>query len=716
MRILRLDLDDGEELDLHPYLTVLGGLSPDAHRRVVERLVRLARGDGAGIGGLVEADQVLSEVSAEALAGLRLPADLDVVVRADQLPGAGSAPVVAAVAEVDAELAAASREVASLTAQLDEARREVDDFAVTAHDAAVATVEATEQRARARLAAAGGSADPLAAQRAELEEARRSAAERESELDAERLALLEMLEELEAATAELAELRPADATTEAPPAVVVPAPEVVAAVESAVAAVRQGPPEAPLVESPEAVELADRIAEHGRRHDALEQDLRSEGLDVVGLQEQLLQARTAAADAEVAARPKVISPEDDAEIERLHDIVVEQGERRGSRRGGKGAEAAYGEASEALDELLERVGYPTYAAYVMGRIAPAVDIDARRRLDELTVRVGELEGMLDQAESVLERDARVLMLRAERDQLWAAARDVLGLLPDDVEAALRRHRVPGEAGHPALEELRRLLDGLGVDRHGDTEPAVLGAAEAFLADAAFAAEARDRAEALSAPSADEPPAVVLERRVAGLHRRASEADVALAAREASQEAALARIADLEGALARAASELAGPEADTDAAIAHDPEVRAAREQLARTAARLERHRSAVARADQLLISLRAAREAERADRPGAAAAPAAPTADRDPDVVAGYLLDRAAALRQVCPSGSVPLILDDAFRHLPAEQVGTLAAALDGVAREVQIFYVGDHPAMASWALSRGLDVAAVVRPGQPAL
>lgn len=736
MRILRLDLDDGEELDLHPYVTVLGGLAPDVHQRVVDRLVRLARGDAAGTSGLVEAHDVLAEVTTDAVAALGLPADADVLVRAEQLPGAlrsddtGAAAgptataAAAALAEVEAELAAAAQAVATLTAQLDDARRGVDDFAINAHDASMAAVQEAERAAADRLRTGPPPVDESAQIREQLVAARDAAAEVEAQLDAERLLLLEMLEDLENAEAQLADLRAAgDATDEVEPepAPAIPSAEDVASIEMALAEVRLGPPDVPLVPSVAAVELADQIAEHNRRHDALEHDLRDEGIDIVGLQRQLAEAQDAVIESEVAARPKVISPADDAEIERLHDIVVEQGEKKDSRRGGKGAEVAWREASDALDALLERVGYPTYAAYVMGRISPSVDIDARRRLDEARGRVAEIEGLLDQAASVLERDARVLMLRAERDQLWAAARDMLGTLPDDVEGGLRSLRVPGEGDHPALDALRRLLDEMAIDRHGDTEAELVGAAEAFLADAALArAEAEEREAAAEASAPDDPPDVVVQRRIAALHRRASEADAALATREAEHERLVARVRELEDALASVEADAQHP-TDEDPRIAQDPAVRAAREQLVHTEARLARHRDAVGRADQLQMQLREARSAERSataardvaraelDGPGATTAVGI-------DQIEAYLLDRASSVTDVARSGSVPLILDDAFRGLPQAHVTRLCATLARIGGTVQVLYVGDEPTAVDWARAQGLDVAAVVRPGQPAL
>lgn len=62
MRIIRLDLENGEEIDLHPYVTVLNGLGPSVQRRVAEQLVRVARGDVEGISGMIEAHGLLVDL------------------------------------------------------------------------------------------------------------------------------------------------------------------------------------------------------------------------------------------------------------------------------------------------------------------------------------------------------------------------------------------------------------------------------------------------------------------------------------------------------------------------------------------------------------------------------------------------------------------------------------------------------------------------------
>lgn len=768
MRILRLDHEDGEGLELHPYVTVLGGLAPEAQRRVVDRLVRLARGDAEGTSGLVEAQDVLAEITPEAVAALGLPPDADVLVRAEQLPGAqivGGDPagsideqIAARRAAVDAlevQLIAASEAVTTATSRLDEARRGLDDFAITAHDAAIAALRDAEAAAAASLRAAPPPVDERTRLTDELAAAHAAAAEVEAQLDAERLALLELLEDLEAERAALDELRagadlpPAEEPTieEEPVGPEVPPAEVVDAVSRALELVRRGPPETPMVPSAEAQALAEQIAAHRERHDGLERELRDEGIDVVGLQQQLLDAQVEAEQAEVDARPKVVSPDDDAEIERLHDIVVEQGEKRFSRRGGKGAEAAYEEASAALDALLERVGYPTYAAYVMGRIAPSIDVDARRRVQEAQERVAELEARLDEAASILERDARVLMLRAERDQLWAAARDLLGTLPDDVEGALRDLRVTGESAFPAVDELRDLLDVHGIARHGDDEAAVSSAASRFLDEAAAAAAELEALRAAAAAPEPEPEPETDtvedrigrgERRVAELHRLATEADAALAEQEAEFDARTREVEAVAAALDAAEAEPRQLVPDIDPRIAQDPRVVQARDQLAMTEARLARHRTAVEQVDLRHAELREARTAERTltvqrDRAreelealGGATGGGVDLRplpeiewtldDRGIEAIEWYLLGRVAALRQVSHAGSAPLILDDAFRGLPEGHVRDLCEVLARVGESVQVLYLGESPTMAEWAAAQGLDRAAVVRPGQPAI
>src|SRR5687768_12338694 len=86
MRLLRLQGPDaGPTLDLHPYVTVVSGLSGAARDQVIGALSALPTGSDPGLSGLVEAHGVLLDLDVSTLALLDFAEDLDVVVRADDL-------------------------------------------------------------------------------------------------------------------------------------------------------------------------------------------------------------------------------------------------------------------------------------------------------------------------------------------------------------------------------------------------------------------------------------------------------------------------------------------------------------------------------------------------------------------------------------------------------------------------------------------------------
>jgi uncharacterized protein YhaN len=225
--------------------------------------------------------------------------------------------------------------------------------------------------------------------------------------------------------------------------------------------------------------------------------------------------------------------------------------------------------------------------------------------------------------------------------------------------------------------------------------------------------------------------------LADLHDKSTEGDETLAEWEAESER-LARVAaEAEAALtAHDASSDGSGETGPPAALT--PEIAIATEQVALTEARLARHRAAVEQVDDRHAELRSARSLEReveARRDAARTALDAVSGEADsvddtaplPEIIwdldggaveprEWYLLGRVAALRQVSHAGSVPLVLDDAFRGLPEAPTRALCEALSRIGESVQVIYVGDAPAVAVWAAEQGLDHAAVVRPGQPAL
>ena len=101
MRVLRLDLGR-TRIELHPFVTVVRGLTPDLRARLLDVLAGLPAGR-TSVGGLIEAHGVLLDLAAATLGLLDLDQPLDVLVRAGDLPAVGAGSPAAA------ELPGASR-------------------------------------------------------------------------------------------------------------------------------------------------------------------------------------------------------------------------------------------------------------------------------------------------------------------------------------------------------------------------------------------------------------------------------------------------------------------------------------------------------------------------------------------------------------------------------------------------------------------------------
>lgn len=143
MRLLQLPTGHDELIDLHPNMTVVQGLDEASHRRLVDAVTGLARGESTVEGGLLEAHGVLFELRADLLAVLEVPGDdLDPVVRAGDLP---TQPLT-----VDArELRRREQEFGQLLARI----AEQAELQSKARGAVSAAVTALEQARRARAEA-----------------------------------------------------------------------------------------------------------------------------------------------------------------------------------------------------------------------------------------------------------------------------------------------------------------------------------------------------------------------------------------------------------------------------------------------------------------------------------------------------------------------------------------------------------------------------------
>ncbi|MGV3760603.1 MAG: hypothetical protein ACO1PW_13835, partial [Actinomycetota bacterium] len=396
-----------------------------------------------------------------------------------------------------------------------------------------------------------------------------------------------------------------------------------------------------LVPSDEASALADRIAALDEQISAAEADgvpdLSAE--ESAALAEALEAARAAVADAEDAARSHALRPEDAVALEAAHAALHDALERGESRLGGARARAKIDRLRAAEQELLDRLGFVTYAEYLMGTSSvhrrpeeEAALADARDRLAELEAAWADVEA---RRRAVLAHGQLLDQRRREVE----AAQGLLGAAPDgDLVAALRSVLRPAVDVRERALTLGRALAAVGIDLdEADLELDDLEAiAEAWLAETAS-----------------------IEERRASLRSALEEATAAL-------EAARAEDGGLEdGSSEPGPSEPEGPgEASPPAPALADGREEAV---LALEAAqdRWEAHETATAALDgceQAIDRLRAVLEAAEVALEGARAATAAADAagiDAERSVAAGAEGDGAVASAATDPGlGEPPRAFD----------------------------------------------------------
>lgn len=167
MRILELR-PGGESpstLELHPHLTLVQGLDEEGRRHLAEAIKAMAGGE-AKVAGLVEAHGVIFDLTSASLRLLGLNADLDLVVRAGDLPGhdqdaeTDARDLARAQADRESRLARLERAKgvlesvtqarASLVAAIEQSRQENASRARDVVEATTALANARQERHRAR--------------------------------------------------------------------------------------------------------------------------------------------------------------------------------------------------------------------------------------------------------------------------------------------------------------------------------------------------------------------------------------------------------------------------------------------------------------------------------------------------------------------------------------------------------------------------------------
>jgi hypothetical protein len=607
VRVLRLDLSEGT-LDLHPFVTVVRGCSPAEREELLAALADVPRGV-ARVTGLIESHGVLLDLDDDNLALLELATDLDIVVSPQDLPNADSldatsvAAAERALGEARAQLSAAEAHLVAALASRDEAwdaleavEREVEEMTAPeaadaddaepgdeggtppprpigrddrgAIEAAVARASVVQVRARhaleeaetaleaaraeqrtvaERLVDAQQALDGSAIRRDPAAEAAAEAA-RQRLLEAERV--LDAVQRGEApvdvASGDIEELRRERARLEAAVlAIDTPDPLPVRLALEGV-----GPQRSEQVESPAALELAERLAIADHDHDVASAAVAAadDGRSAVVIRQRIRDAEAAVARTEQQLRGPSNNPEDVKELERAHDEIADAREAAEKRFGAAKAGQRLEEAQAAEAAVLARMGFDSWADYRLGiPSAPPQDTEAlRQRLAEAQLELSQALAADQAADADIASELRLAEVVARRRALRAEAVELLGHDPgDDLEGALRRHRVPAADTGTHLDRLRGALAGVGVELGDENldEHVLRSLAEVWLLEQTAAVGQRGELEQALAD---------VEAKLAVLEGgAASAAPDPLAAAEAA--AASARSA-LEAAEARLASD------------------------------------------------------------------------------------------------------------------------------------------------------------------
>ncbi|MFA5564813.1 MAG: hypothetical protein WC184_02815 [Acidimicrobiia bacterium] len=527
-------------------------------------------------------------------------------------------------------------------------------------------------------------------------------------------------------------------------------------------------PSVDMVPNPEAAALADRWDHLERAQAKLRVELKSQGLDLGDLEAQIADAQTRIEAIDKQTRRTQVPPELEAEIERLYEAIDDTQGRRFGRRSKRNSQ----QAREELDAALAQAGFPTYAAYVMGRVAPTINHAALERLAAAQEQLEKLQSERDEIAAQLEQDQRVQALRADHAEIRRAACELLSepevdhaIATDSLTATLRALLIenPLAAKEPnPVDVLKQRLVELNVDfdtESPETKTLLLAANQAInaarmekLASLAKKSPAQEPS-AVKSPAQEPPPKEPLARQssaknapelivknpqVAALQAEIDQlqneiivADADLVANEELQDELLEEIAKAEAEL----DELR-QNGDPAAGLVvklwdDDVAVQQAMNELSRAKARLETHEAAKANMQEAEDRLQQARRAEsmnltvkrsadekrqRLERELDEVLERAPLPTvvwhndgNLPGEIEWYLLGKVSALRKASFVGSIPLVINDAFRGLDKATVDQLGAALNKVSDTSQVIYVGNSPEVVAWAAAQPIESAALV-------
>jgi hypothetical protein len=186
-------------------------------------------------------------------------------------------------------------------------------------------------------------------------------------------------------------------------------------------------------------ELADEFVRLQNEVAVLEGSLEARGLGSNQAMARLDQARVDLAAAEKAMRPPEFTDLDRSALEAAHDETIEA-EKKARGRGKKRLE----EAMAREQEILDRMGFPTWSAYVMGAGLMGIDPAAEQRVEKARFELEAAEAHWSDVAAMIEADP---VHRELLDKLEAVYLEAFDLLhgddeQDDLEYKLRNLQEP----------------------------------------------------------------------------------------------------------------------------------------------------------------------------------------------------------------------------------------------------------------------------------
>ncbi|HUP73499.1 MAG TPA: hypothetical protein VM282_10705 [Acidimicrobiales bacterium] len=693
MRLVSLCLveDPNSTLTFHPRLTVVFGLTPEARSFLAEALSLMVNGQSAGVFAQVDVDGTLIDVGP---GYRRVPAPIQAVnsvIHAQDLleprmgaTGRNSGDAPASAVDLPDQLVKAKRQhqaaTASLHALADSIQRVQADASAAVE--ARASIVAALEHARAAsdpgcVAAMHGALD--AARQVELELGADFGIVRADTIDTVKRRI-ELLEAHLASAHESVAILPH-----------LPSAGVVSALEDALQAVRPGP-----VASRRAVDLADQWVKLREQLAEIETRYATPDGSVSAISERLDAAREELLQAEVGTKPRTLTNDDIRELESAHEALLEAERKATGRLGGNRAKKQLELAIATQQAVLDRLGFPTWSAFVMGDRMLDSTKDAKVRVQQLHAEVARLERQWAAVSAVLDADAEFVATLYQIDIVYGEALALVGDV-DDLEMALRNLRVdPAKSTATAAEAQARLvaeLAAVGIEYDDGAQLEELcGYAEQWIADA----------HAIDA------------------HRQELERDVEEVELEmAEAQATLDRIETL------------GPR--DDSRLSNSAKVRSARAAIADAAARVARHRAALAEITRLLVVSTAAAASERntsaeyaaklelidlattMERAALAWVSRIEAAMRDESpivsssrqsmggahdestVLGEYIEKRAFESQPHSLAGALPLLLDDCFAGMNSDTRVSLLHRINRTAERTQLLYLTSEADVADW-------------------